>query len=257
MKIMVSIVTMLWLLCLGKIQAAEITIKGAHPYETIQIAGKIEAGDFDRLVDLVKKHEVVPGIVGINSPGGDVVEAMKIGYFMRRFLIEYWHSNQCNSACVYIVFGSVQRAVNPFNGQYGLHRPFFDPDYFSGLTSLEAEKRYKELKSGLESYFHEMDVPKSLSTKIFSVPSNEVVYLSSAKMIDLIGYRSPGYDEWIISKCGALSNNEKDDLRALGNEGNHNFSQGYIEYLEKKSRALRTCELDAQTAARRELFKEL
>jgi hypothetical protein len=231
--------------------AAEINISR----DSISIEGKLERGDYQKMITAIKKHGSIPSHISLSSPGGDVLEAIKIGRFARKALLEFWASGKCNSACVFIYFGTVRGFVDPW-GVFGIHRPYFDSLYFSGLSSSEAEQKYKEMENQVREYLREMDVPQFFIDRMFSVPSNSVQLVTHPEMVDIVGRRPPAYEEWIIAKCGSLSNEELQDLRILA-ATRQGYSKGYINYLENKRDAVNECEKQTQIEVRKKIYRSL
>ena len=99
------------------------------------IDGEIEKGDYHRLISVILNYGNIPSGGGITSPGGDVIEAMKIGRFIRKNHMSLVLVQPCDSACAFIVFAAVKRVA----GKLGLHRPRYDPQYFSQLTGEDAK----------------------------------------------------------------------------------------------------------------------
>ena len=154
----------------------------------ISIIGNIEAGDYDKLVDTVRNlnlSELEEVSLTLMSPGGDLLEAMKIGRFVRdNFLSVQATENflchdhntlrksyswpegapmstacACYSACFVIWSSGIRRygGLNPwrnFPGRLGarpqetfvgIHRPTFEKEYFANLTAAQAESQYDRM----------------------------------------------------------------------------------------------------------------
>jgi len=108
--------------------------------------GKIVKGDYEKLEAFYRPNHNVLNVFDLASPGGDLLEAIKIGRFMRTFLmtalsahmvdpmlvqkgLEPWHGLTCRgpeclcaSACALIWFGAVDRV--PGNRPTGPPSPF-------------------------------------------------------------------------------------------------------------------------------------
>lgn len=48
------------------------------------IEGEVTKGDYSQMIEVVLENGSIPSAVGISSPGGDAVEAMKVGHFIRK-----------------------------------------------------------------------------------------------------------------------------------------------------------------------------
>jgi hypothetical protein len=152
---------------------------------TVHITGEIVEGDFSKILSLAKGAERVPAIVEIESPGGDVQEAMKIGTLARDMAWHVWAKGNCESACFFVLTGGVSRGrPSSFTG-IGIHRPYYDSEAFSALSLDEASEVYRALEAASLEYLRAMGVPTSLVEKMFTVPSSEVYYLSEPEWSQL------------------------------------------------------------------------
>ncbi len=251
----VTLLNLINLIFISGAKAADIFIDSKEPI-SINIRGKIERGDYKKIIKLVKKHGSIPGYIRINSPGGDVIEATKIGRFVRKALLSFWVSKKCDSACVFIYFASIRDLIDPWRS-FGLHRPYFDKSYFAGLSAREAELKYKDMENSTRKYLEDMNVPQLLIDKIFSIPSNKVEEISEARLEEIIGRNPPAYEEWILAKCGDFSSDELKDLIAIETNQKHTYSSGYIKYLKDKRASIRDCEVKAREQVRKEVFRTL
>jgi hypothetical protein len=48
-------------------RAAEIHIKGSEPYVSINIKGKLEKGDYNKMISEIKRHGKIPGYISVDS----------------------------------------------------------------------------------------------------------------------------------------------------------------------------------------------
>src|SRR5665213_1124172 len=115
---------------------------------TILIHSEIKRGDalaFTTAADRIKRvtHATVMGVpfitVELDTPGGDVMEAIQIGRLIHdRFIFTVVKPERvCASACVFILIAGASHT--PTNSAHiGLHRPSFDPSYFANLTPQQA-----------------------------------------------------------------------------------------------------------------------
>ena len=243
----------------------------------INMSGKISSGDYDRIVSIVIYKGQLPESINIDSPGGDVIEAIKLGKLVRRGLIQVDPSSTCNSACAFLVFSSINHNKGLYE-EIGLHRPYYENEYFAGLTLNEAEKKYKELDDYVVSYLREMGVPIAVIEKIMSTPSNHIEHITMDEYIAIAGSRPPAFDEWLIAHCGSLSAQEMQDYsHAAAYEALHPYhtrrvipvfgessiskdyakkgemlSAGYRDYLFNRSNEIDRCE---KIAVRKEQAK--
>lgn len=252
------------------------------------ISGEITHGDYRKVVNKILEHGAIPPRLNIKSPGGDVMEAIKIGRLARSGLIEVEGNLPCNSACTPVYFAGVPSGrFAPLNIPLGIHRPYFEKRYFAGLSIEEARKEYKRLEQEVISYLYEMNVPTVVIEKMMTVPSDDVFWLSQKGYRKLAGAMAPAFEEWIKAKdCNSLSRKEWEDqsfipvlldvydylLKAGRTEAAKNmeaevqaarrsipeeYPEEYIEYLRNKRKEWRECWHKAVGPARVRYFDKL
>jgi hypothetical protein len=92
-------------------QAAEVTVrKDSTGRPMIIINGRIENGDFDKFVKFAAKLPAGT-IVGLNSEGGAVVDAINIGHVVRNKRFLTVAGSMCVSACTFIWLAGVERGA--------------------------------------------------------------------------------------------------------------------------------------------------
>lgn len=184
--------------------ALEISdIRSPQPIESriLVLKGEILKGDFERIAAEVRRVPQFIEWVSIDSPGGDVLESMRIGRFLRSLSVRVV-AKTCNSACVLVWVGGIERSAA---GDLGLHRPFFDKTYFAGLSKSQAAVRYEGLTKQVESYLREMLVPQEAIEIIFRADSASVARVgeqSNLRLYAKLAATSPAFAEWLLSKCG-------------------------------------------------------
>jgi hypothetical protein len=127
--------------------------------------------------------------INLDSRGGDINEAMKIGRIIREK--ELWTSvdldSRCHSACVLILGAGVIRLPN-FN--VGIHRPYF-VSLDKNLSTSDIQKLRKQMISKMKAYAEEMDLSDRLIDDMMSIPPERVKILS---LDELDNYRLSGTD---------------------------------------------------------------
>lgn len=91
---------------------------------------------------------------------------------------------KCYSSCVFIFYGAVNRHIRDNVDQrdgylddrnsipvIGIHRPYYENDYYSDLTPMEAQKAYKDLAGMVRSYLLKMGAPLSFIERMFKKSS--------------------------------------------------------------------------------------
>ena len=174
--------------------------------------GEITKGDTIKFLTEFASWENPPTIFHINSKGGDLNEALKIGRIIRDSQIPIWSGEECYSACVFIFSAGVERYAQ---GNIGLHRPYFDKLYFSGLSSSEAKLKYEELKKESINYLKEMSVNQQIIDRMFATDSTNVDILNKEEANNVFGNILPFYEEWITAKCGKFTDEQIKVLSSL------------------------------------------
>lgn len=171
----------------------------------IALSGPIKRGDFFTLrLEMAKEANVLRVLHGftLNSPGGDMGEAMKIGELVRglRLPTRVAENGICASACFFIWLGGAMRSAGSEeftrSGKVGLHRPFLatPSNTPSGLQRQAEVQRLtiQELERQL--------VPRRLIDTLMSRPSNDIYWLSFED-IEELGEHPPELEELYIQKC--------------------------------------------------------
>ena len=104
--------------------------------------GEINAGDLEKWVMPAFKNSKGKKYIFLNSSGGDVEEAMKIGRYFKKneFSVSVAYGDSCYSSCVFLLAGGVDRHAV---GKVGVHRPYFGSLDKSLTTSQIKEFREK------------------------------------------------------------------------------------------------------------------
>lgn len=227
---------------------------------SIVVNGRIEKGDYDRLIANLKEAlEIIQEsngklsfqAVSLNSEGGDVKEAMRIGVAIRDMRlgtnIGYYDSAKCMSACFFVLVGGITRSgphtfPTGTTQVLGIHRPFFEKEYYASQSVKDAEKQYAALQEASRKYLLDMGVSESLIHQMFAVPSSQIRLVNEQEFKQEIG--NPAFfEEWVIAKCGAqpeyMPHDEYGALVAYYMDKELGIVSKlpliYIDYLQKKS----------------------
>lgn len=200
-------------------QALDFTRLGG----TFAMDGYIEKGDYDKFLNTLQKWEHPPTIFWINSSGGSVSEAMKIGNFVRNSFITLWTGDKCYSSCFLIYAAAFSRKAT---GEVGIHRVYFEPKEYGKLDVLEARKAYKLLEKETIKYLERIDVPNFIVEEMFKTSSSELKIYTSEQANDTFGLKAPFYDEWLSARCGSLLISEKEMLESIS------YLKAYVASLE-------------------------
>jgi len=258
--------------------AADIKFNG----NIIEISGEIKKGDYDNYLNLIVSHQSIPITVYLDSPGGNVSEAISIGKIMRKSLSQSIinKNGQCNSACFLLWASAVKRFpsqsaidFNGYIGRIGLHRPFYEHSTYSELNTTKAKEEYKKLEAYVTSYLNELQIPSNIIETMFRMKSTDAYFITDTDLIEKIGQEAPFFEEWLIAKCGELTEKESIDAAIMTAalymeiKGDKvpkkaaatlaSMSDGYKNYLRKKDMTINTCNMDAVKIEQKRVLKEL
>ena len=154
--------------------------------------------------------------VSLNSNGGSLAEAIKIGEAVREMALETRVADsdeaRCTSACFFVWVAGIERSVP--NGsdtkRLGIHRIYFNRDQYKGLSSSDAEEEYSKAQNSSVAYLLKMGVPLDIANNAFRTPSNDVYFLTQKEVSSLEGI-VPYFDELLIARCGSYSKQEESD----------------------------------------------
>ena len=131
--------------------------------------------------------------VFLNSAGGDVDAAIRLGRLFREARAQVWVSENCVSACVLAFAGGVVRTN--FNGKVGIHRPALavvpkqlDMNFIRRSTD--------EVILRLRAYAKDMNVNDRLIDDMLVIPPENVRWLSQEDLNKYgLGHMDPVYAE--------------------------------------------------------------
>lgn len=169
----------------------------------INIVGPISSGDYEKFLNAVLTGGAQANEINLASPGGDVLEAMKIGRLIRELkyttrapegtaLDSYCPYSEtstyctCESACVLIYLGGVERA----GILLGIHRPYVPHDLLNLLSFDQAISSADYLDRMMDDYLTTMGAPTNLLEEMLHTPSDTIKYLDE----QYINSNLSGYD---------------------------------------------------------------
>lgn len=164
----------------------------------IVISGEIKNADADALERPANENAARLSwpIVNLNSDGGDVYAAMRIGRFIRKFsgTTIVLENNRCLSSCALIYIAGVHRGND---GIIGLHRPY--------LASPPQERRKVEQQipkmfADIEKYVAEMDVTQSFYELMVNTEPSEMRLFRGDEIASIVPRTDPTQEEIDISR---------------------------------------------------------
>jgi hypothetical protein len=218
---------------------AELYPSGRRPKPTtcytLLLKGALRSGDSEIFLKVLSVHHPFVRTVLLWSPGGSVVEAMKIGRMVRKNMLKTWAPTEldanglghlydptsdplsrntrdlcdgegcnCASACFLIWASGIER----YGSALGLHRPTTNSTDFTDLPPDRGSSAYREILSGVEQFLLEMEVPQRFIDKMTGTASNNVSWLIWEDQESLQEVSS--ISELLLASCGSLSRDERD-----------------------------------------------
>ncbi|MGH8761379.1 MAG: hypothetical protein ACREVW_18035 [Burkholderiales bacterium] len=175
--------------------------------KALWMKGEVAEGDLGRLLQFLREHprDFVEhgGRVIFVVDGGDVVEATRIGHFLRDALIEAWlpdaSRTRCISACFFMFVNAVSRIA--VADSVGVHRPYFDAGRLGGADAETVRRRYESLMREVRDTLDELLVPRDLTEKMLATPWNDTYWLSREDL-DRLGEAQAWFEDFSAAKCG-------------------------------------------------------
>jgi hypothetical protein len=206
-RLLVPVVAALLLLSGTPARSAEFSVvRGGKEYGGLGVAirGEINRGDFDRFKQFLLRDDALKGYanqVWLNSPGGDVVEAMRFAdLFDKSSATAYVGPySKCYSACVFMFAGAASRTIFPL-GELGVHRLILKSDEVA-----YAREKAVVLQASEEAYAYliRQGIPQDIVTKMRETPASEMF------VVDFLDVRrrsldNPAYVDIVEKRCGRM-----------------------------------------------------
>jgi len=177
-----------------------------HP-KALWMKGEIAEGDLDRLLRFLREHrqDFVEhgGRVVFIVDGGDVLEAIRIGHFLREAMTEAWlpdaSRTRCVSACFFMFANAVSRLA--VADTVGVHRPFLDATRLAGADADAVRRRYESLVREVRETMDALLVPRELTDKMMATAWNDTYWLSREDL-DRLGDSQAWFEDFSSAKCG-------------------------------------------------------
>jgi hypothetical protein len=166
------------------------------------LQGEIKRGDCRKLRDFAYKHW--PARIYLASPGGSLTEALELGRLVRALKLQTFvpvirkgelrerqaaehkvlepdTNLKCASACFFVFVAGIYRSQDYRFGVplLGIHKPFLSEKELEKLTGDQAISTARQVRVIVESYLKEMGVAAKYVDEMFSIPKDEVRWISS------------------------------------------------------------------------------
>jgi len=198
------------------------------------LEGKIESGDFLSVRNFLRDEsnfKKISGGVFLASPGGNVLEALKIGRLIRELRLSTEapaspppdrrdvsaplirgrdlanpRVYDCASACFFLYVAGINRTLH-WAGRLGIHQPRLE-QIREGMTEGDIANATARVRIVIKEYLETMNVPEKYLDIMYSVPPNEVRWISQEEFdTDLKGY-VPEVRRTLNDRCGSLNEAE-------------------------------------------------
>jgi hypothetical protein len=216
------------------------------------LEGNIVPGDYLKFRNFLgtrSNFDKINGGVFLASRGGNMGEATRIGRLIRALrlsteapsgppsgtpkfgeslitpnnLVNPRADYVCSSACFFIFVAGIYRNLN-WAGRLGVHRPIRLEGVAKPLSTDETLVSNFMVRETAKKYLEEMDVPDKYLDLMFSVPPNEIRWITQKELdSDFRGF-VPEFRDWVGAKCNPHSSHEKgasDDLRTSASQLNN------------------------------------
>jgi len=199
----------------------------------IEITGEISEQDASKIAGMSERLVRKTFTVLLNSKGGDVLAAMKIGRIIRAYDGWTWNDSICYSSCALIFIAGVIR-TNHY-AEIGLHRPYLAS---SPQPRETIEKQMPIMLAKVKSYVDEMGVSNVFYEQMVRTePSQMVVYRDDA-IRKIVPEYDPIFDEVVNAirarKCGITTS----EMRRRGEDAKKCSSYKSNESPENCSEAI-------------------
>ena len=215
-------------------QCSAIDIQ-ALPFFKASISGRIEANDTQKLATFLKKQKSPITILVLDSPGGNVDEAIRLGELIKFAMIgtEIQSEKICTSSCFFVFLAGSDRSASPSRlmqpgeleqlyaaarkvgvtrkvevpGFVGLHRPFY-------IETAIIEKYQNSMMEHVSLYLKKQMISARLIDVMMTHPSNDIYWLSESDLKE-IGSYPPQQEEVFIQRCGYDRNANEKQIQAI------------------------------------------
>ena len=151
--------------------------------EVLLLNGAITAGDGARLEAYFTDQPDSPAVVALNSPGGNVDEALGIGRILRAREADttILPGMACLSSCPYVLAAGTERRVSA-EGSVGLHQHYYDtPGYIPVYFAVADIQRNQ---GETMAYLIDMGVDPGVMVHGLNTPPEEIYVLVAEELLD-------------------------------------------------------------------------
>lgn len=175
-------------------------------------SGEIIEGDASKLERLLDLGKVESRIVVLDSPGGDLLEAMSLGRSLRFFgFTTFLHSEaKCFSACAYAFLGGEYRVALP-GAQIGVHQ------FSGGADGIKDQSATQSISGIVIGYLNDMGISAKVAEKAMVTPPHEMHIFDELEAADFGLLKEPGTRSFPYREAERAGITEADWLRRRSN----------------------------------------
>lgn len=217
------------------------------------LEGEIERGDCKKVRDFAYQHGTAR--IYLASPGDSLAEALELGRLIRTLKLQTFvpakrggelrgrqaadhgvkdpENLKCASACFFAFVGGIYRSQDYYFGTpaLGIHRPYLSESELRLLSSGEAISAARRISIIVENYLNEMGVSTKYVDQTFSIPKDDVHWITLDQFkVDFEGV-IPELKEWIqVREKVELEEVERRDEATLSTDERslHNWVKGIM-----------------------------
>lgn len=181
--------------------------------EHLVLSGPIVSGDaaqFKRMVSADPARFLRNTLI-LDSPGGEVREAMEMAKLFRRLLVtvNVFPPAHCASACFLLYVGAPARyATGVPMAALGVHRPSYSKSGVSMQSPDQADRAHSTAFNSMSKWLQEQLVPQDLIDLLLARPSTDIYWLT-VDDVNRLGSRAPWYEEWVLARCPDIVSAER------------------------------------------------
>lgn len=171
----------------------------------ISIRGQINRGDFDRFKRFLLENDALKGYankVWLNSPGGDVVEAMRFADLFDKSsaAVNVGPYSKCYSACVFMFAGAASRTVFPL-GELGVHRLVLSSEEVAYAREKAVVVQASE---DVYTFLTRQGMPQDIVARMRETPASEIFVFDFFELRHRRSLDNPIYVDIVEKRCGKI-----------------------------------------------------
>src|ERR1700694_486400 len=144
------------------------SLHGRTPTTVLLASGEIRSGDATRLRQFIAANAGTfgvgrtPGLVVLDSPGGDLDEAIRLAQVLRELLsaVVVYSPAVCASACFFLYVGAARHSAEA--GVVAIPRPYFSPSATRQMSAAQANAAHSAGFANAKRWLQDQLVPQVL-----------------------------------------------------------------------------------------------